>query len=54
VRLAALNLKDLRGGSGWSRSGSVISENLEFHLNSRVSNFSLNVTFLRKLGHLAI
>jgi len=35
------------GGRG---TESVISENLGFHLNSRVSHFHLNVAFLCKLG----
>jgi len=40
VRLAALNLKeDHRVDLGDLGSGSVISENLRFHLNSWVSHF---------------
>jgi len=40
-----------QGGSGLSQIRIGDSENLWFHLNSRVSHFSLNVTFLCKLGH---
>jgi len=40
VRLAALNLEEISvGGSGWSRTRIGDSENLVFHLNSRVSHF---------------
>jgi len=41
VRLAALNLKEDSGVDlGGLRPEPVISENLRFHLNSRVSHFS--------------
>jgi len=46
VRLAALNLKGISEGGGGvdlviSESESVISENLGFHLNSRILTFTL-------------
>jgi len=47
VRLAALNLEEISGsGSGWSRARIGDSENIRFHLNSRVLTFHRNVTFL--------
>jgi len=46
VRLAALVLREISGGSGWSRLRIDDSENLGFHLNSLVLTFHLNVTFL--------
>jgi len=55
VRLAALILEvDLRVYPGISGSGTVISGILRFHLNSRVSHFLLNVTFLCKLRRIHV
>jgi len=46
VRLAALNLMENLGVDlGGLGTGSVISENLGFHLNSRILTFCLDVTF---------